>query len=142
MNFEFSTAVLLYTLRAVIGDAGGVARLSNSSPVQETEDLELFDADANLIHPLYQSDNITPETLMKSANENGVKWFLVTGSTLVDSNQVLDLSLKHPYVIGTAGIHPYNTLTDEYSDNSLNLLEEMANRPECMAVVSSTRYGL
>jgi TatD DNase family protein len=66
----------------------------------------LVDVDANLWHEALSS---AADEHIRLAQQQGVRQFVVPGSTLVDSEASVKLSKAHPDVVySTAGVHPYN----------------------------------
>lgn len=94
--------------------------------------IRILDFDANLLHKDLIFDQ---EHHIKTAQDNGVAYFVVPGSTLVDSEQALALSKRFPESIyATAGVHPYQTGQIEHSPESLAHLERLIKDKSCLAV--------
>jgi TatD DNase family protein len=94
-------------------------------------DAPLIDFDANFFHKdLVENVN----SIMESAITHGVSHFVVPGSNLADSKSALDLSISQQSVLATAGVHPYHTGTDIYSEESLDILSQLIKRSECLAI--------
>jgi len=60
---------------------------------------------------------------------------VVPGCTLADSLASLELSRAKPGIVSTTcGVHPYNTQSNEFNDESRASLAEMVAQSECLAV--------
>ena len=84
---------------------------------------KIIDIDANLLHPdlinnfQYHVDN---------SLKRDIEMFVVPGSTLDDSMKSIELSQTNPSrFIATAGIHPYNTESIPYSQETQQALENL-----------------
>lgn len=69
-----------------------------------TTPLPLIDIGANLGHESFDHD--LPQVLER-AQQAGVVHYLITGTTLPASERALELTLQHPHMSSTAGIHPH-----------------------------------
>jgi len=71
--------------------------------------------------------------VLSRAQHAGVLQMVVTGSTLASSARAIALAGAHPVTLfATAGVHPHHA--GEVSATSLSELEELARRPEVVAV--------
>ncbi|XP_078671948.1 3'-5' ssDNA/RNA exonuclease TatD-like [Branchiostoma floridae x Branchiostoma belcheri] len=90
----------------------------------------LVDIGANLTNRCFQRD--LPAVLQR-ARDAGVHKIMVTGTSLRASREALKLAQAHPGALfSTAGVHPHDAKT--WTDDSLQELEKLASRPECVAV--------
>jgi TatD DNase family protein len=89
-----------------------------------------IDIGINLAHDSYDEDR---EAVITRAREAGVAQLIVTGSTLESSSQAIALARAHRGVLfATAGVHPHHA--SKLSASALSELEELARRPEVVAV--------
>lgn len=84
---------------------------------------KMIDADANLLHPdLFSSLSYHVDNAMK----RNVAMFVIPGSTLADTVGAVELMRSDPRrYVATAGVHPYNTQTCQFTDESKNRLESI-----------------
>jgi len=133
MNIEFSSTIFMYVIHYSLAHNAKID--SHKDNVQLERKIELFDADANLLHEQFKDAGIAPEDLMQIANQHGVTKFFVPGSTLKSSDEVLKLKTLYPgAVMVSCGVHPYHAAADIFSDSSYQVLEEMIRNPDCSAV--------
>ncbi len=89
-----------------------------------------IDIGINLAHDSYDADRAA---VLTRAREAGVTQLIVTGSTLASSAQAIALARAHPGALfATAGLHPHHA--SELSTSALSELEELARRPQVVAV--------
>jgi Tat protein secretion system quality control protein TatD with DNase activity len=84
----------------------------------------LVDFDANLLH----KDLVgSMDSLINVARAHGVGKFVVPGSNLADSKRALDLSDANAQnnILATAGVHPYHTQSENYSDDAIEILKNL-----------------
>ena len=81
----------------------------------------MIDIGINLTNKRFQKDI---DLVIESAKSAGVNALVVTGTSIDESQQALELCLQHPnYLYCTAGIHPHDAKTfDAQSLESLRLL--------------------
>jgi TatD related DNase len=93
----------------------------------------LCDFDCNILHKDMLDDK---ERLADAAGEVGIGYFVVPGSDLESSRDILGLhiDLNGVRLIGSAGVHPYNAAKDFLSEATLNELNGMVLSPNCYAV--------
>ena len=90
----------------------------------------LVDIGINLAHDSYDADR---EAVITRARHAGVTQMVVTGSTLDSTARAIVLAHEHPgRLFATAGVHPHHAT--ELSEASLAELENLARRPEVVAV--------
>ncbi|MBL4795369.1 MAG: TatD family hydrolase [Pseudomonadales bacterium] len=95
----------------------------NSSLNLVNSNLNLIDIGANLCD---SSFNIDLELVLERAIEHGVNQIIVTGTSESNSEEALDLCLRHPQLLySTAGIHPHDASSFSKSsyDNLLSILD-------------------
>lgn len=91
---------------------------------------KLADFDANLFHKDVDFTSATQRALAK-----GVEYFVVPGSTLKDSSQAIAAAETHDFVVAaTAGVHPYNTESTPFNEDSVRTLRELISSQHCLAV--------
>lgn len=90
-----------------------------------------IDFDANLLHKDLKLDI---EIHIQNGIKNGINYFVVPGSDLIDSQKSLELSRNKSVVIATAGIHPYQTENVTFSSNTLLNLENLILDANCRSV--------
>ena len=97
------------------------------------ETVGLCDFDCNILHKDLFLDK---ERYMTSAMEVGIKYFIVPGSSISESQLILTAATAETRIrlIGTAGVHPYSSVKDEHSMGNLALLETLVADRECYAV--------
>jgi TatD DNase family protein len=87
----------------------------------------LVDVDANLCHEALSSE---ADEHIRLAQQQGVRRFVVPGSTLVDSEASLALSKAYPDVVySTAGVHPYNVRGCGDISSAMQALIYLASEP-------------
>jgi hypothetical protein len=93
----------------------------------------LCDFDCNILHKDMLVDK---NRLADAASEIGIGYFVVPGSDLESSRDILGLpiDLSRVRLIGSAGVHPYNAAKDVLSEITLNELNGMVLYPNCYAV--------
>ncbi len=80
---------------------------------------------------LYQEYYDDIKTVIKEANENDVKGFIVAGCDMNSNKEVLDI-LKFKNVYGTLGIHP--EYVSSYTTFDLNLLEDLIKTKKVVGI--------
>lgn len=109
---------------------------SMSSAIAEMETHKLFDFDANLLHEDLK-DRL--DVIIQNANEHGVYYFGVPGTTLETSKESLHLSTSERYpsstFVATCGVHPYNAESEPLiSSTDQDELRKLVSLPHCLAV--------
>ena len=107
--------------------------LPNVDLIENKKPVGLCDFDCNILHKHLVDDK---DRYISSANEVGIKYFVVPGSSLAESQSILDLAKVETRIrlLGTAGIHPYSAVKDDFSENNHALLEALVAEKECYAV--------
>jgi hypothetical protein len=105
--------------------------INNSSNNNNNEKLLLCDFDFNIFHDEFIKNK---DDIMLDAVNNSVGYFVVPGVTMDDSLKSLSLSLTNPMILATAGIHPYHVNEVTCNDVSIDILSNLVNRNECLAV--------
>ena len=93
----------------------------------------LCDFDCNILHKDLFLDK---DRYITSAMEVGIKYFIVPGSSITESQSILTAAMAETRIrlIGTAGVHPYSAVKDDHSIGNLALLETLVAAGECYAV--------
>jgi TatD DNase family protein len=100
--------------------------------VEDVSSSPLVDFDANLLHADLRE---IKDSLMEKAKEMGVQYFVVPGSTLEDSTQVLEFCKERgSEIVATAGVHPYHVMEEACNDDSLEKLRLLTENEKCHAV--------
>jgi len=87
---------------------------------------DLVDIGINLAHKSYHSDRAT---VIRRAQEAGVRRMGITGTSLASTRAAIDLARAHPGTLfATAGIHPHDASTA--TPEALRELGELARAPE------------
>ena len=113
----------------------GYIRSSSCNGGANDGNLCLFDFDANLMHHDLKS---RLSEVISNAQEHGVKYFGVPGTTLAESKDIMELIKSETYgsaILGTCGVHPYHA--GEEPLNTLEQLEELRQLitlPQCLGV--------
>ena len=90
----------------------------------------MIDIGINLTNKRFHKDL---DTVIENAQLAGVNGLMVTGTSLEESQQALELCLEYPdYLFSTAGIHPHDAKT--FDNNSLNILRSLAGNPQVKAI--------
>jgi TatD DNase family protein len=91
---------------------------------------KLLDFDANLFHK-----DVDFASATQRAQENGVEYFVVPGSTLIDSAQAIAAAHQFSCIVAaTAGVHPYNTESIALNDENIRTLRQLLASQYCLAV--------
>ncbi len=92
--------------------------------------MQLVDIGANLTHPSFHAD--LPQVLER-ARAAGVATIVVTGSSVAESRQALQLAEAHPEMLyATAGVHPHHAR--ECDAHTVPALRELASHPRIVAL--------
>ncbi len=90
----------------------------------------MIDIGINLTNQRFHKDL---EEVIDNAKLAGVKALIVTGTSIEESQQAIELCLQHPqYLYCTAGIHPHDAKT--FDGNSLSQLRSLANNKQAKAI--------
>lgn len=90
----------------------------------------MIDIGVNLTNSRFEKDL---DCVIKRAQEARVKHLLVTGTSVRESLQALELCKKYPeYLSCTAGVHPHDA--DNVEDNYLLQIDELAKNNEVKAI--------
>ncbi len=77
--------------------------------------------DSRYIHDL--------DEVVKRAEENGVRGFVIPGADIKDLKRAKEIAYKYPEIYYAAGVHPYNI--DEYDEK---ILKEYLKNKKCIAI--------
>ena len=91
--------------------------------------MELVDICFNFTSNTFREDEAQ---VVERAQQAGVKYFIVTGSNVQDSEHALRLCTQYEDAYATAGIHPH--LAREFSDMSLTELQRLAVHEKIVAI--------
>lgn len=93
----------------------------------------LCDFDCNILHKDLAKDKVR---LLTAAKSVGVTYSIAPGTDLQSSKEILDLSTSENemQVFGSAGVHPYNAVTEAYCDDAISQLTVLLTHPNCHAV--------
>jgi TatD DNase family protein len=92
--------------------------------------IDLIDIGANLTHDSFDDDR---DEVLHRANDAGINRFIVTGSSVEDSQAAVALAETMPgKIYATAGVHPHHA--SDYSDSVHETLSELTSRPSVVAV--------
>lgn len=92
--------------------------------------IELIDIGVNLTNKSLLQD---VDAVMQRAENAGVKQMVVTGTSVMESRQAIDLCERFPQqLVSTCGIHPHHA--SEWDDSSLSDLEAMAQQ-QCVRAI-------
>jgi TatD DNase family protein len=95
--------------------------------------IELIDVGVNLTNKSLLDD---VDAVMQRAEIAGVKQMVVTGTSVVESRQAIDLCDRFPrQLVSTSGVHPHHA--SEWDDSSLRDLRAMAQLP-CVRAIGET----
>lgn len=90
----------------------------------------LIDIGVNLLDKQFQNDR---SEVIERALQNGVVQMIVTGTSLRNSKQGLEIAKEYPNVLfSTAGIHPHDAKT--FTNNTIDELEQLAQYDEVVAI--------
>ena len=95
--------------------------------------LGLCDFDCNILHKHMIEDK---DRLLSVAGGLGISNFVVPGSNLDSSKAILDFTEERGgiHLIGSAGVHPYNAVSDVFCKDTADQLTSMIARSNCYAV--------
>lgn len=90
----------------------------------------MIDIGVNLTSPRFADDL---EQVIKRAKQSGVNKLLVTGSSVAESQQAVDLCQKHPKMLfTTSGVHPHEA--DKVTDDFIHHLTTLALKKNVKAI--------
>jgi TatD DNase family protein len=92
--------------------------------------MQLVDIGANLTHPSFRADLAQ---VLERARAAGVATIVVTGASVAESRQAVQLAEAHPSMLyATAGVHPHHAR--ECDARTLPALRELASHPRVVAL--------
>lgn len=91
--------------------------------------MELVDICFNLTSDTFRTDEAQ---VIERARQAGVRYFVITGSSVPDSEHAVRLCAQYEGACATAGIHPH--LAKEFSDASLHRLQQIAAHEKVAAI--------
>jgi len=95
--------------------------------------IELVDIGVNMTNKSLLADL---EGVLQRAADAGVSQMVVTGTTMADSAQAIELCAQHPStLVSTCGIHPHHA--SDWNADSYNDLRLMARQP-CVRAIGET----
>ncbi len=89
----------------------------------------LIDIGANLAHESFAPDF---DEVLQRARAAGLRYLLLTGSSLQSTEQVIAISREHDWLFGTAGIHPHEARNCDA--DVMQQIGELARDPRVLAV--------
>jgi len=95
----------------------------------------LIDGGVNLTNgKFHNNDKVASDLIIARARNAGIQKMVVTGLQLTGVKQALILAKSRPNLVYFAvGVHPHHVKAD-WTDKTLDDLEEMVKHPECVAV--------
>lgn len=91
--------------------------------------MELIDIGCNLTHDTFDHDR---SEVIDRARAAGISQMVITGASEEGSKLALELARQYPgELFATAGVHPHHAV--DYSDQTDELLRELATQPEVVA---------
>ena len=92
--------------------------------------MQLVDIGANLTHPAFRADL---PLVLERARAAGVTKIVVTGTSIAESRQAVQLADAHPGMLyATAGVHPHHAR--ECDAHTLPALRELVSHPRVVAL--------
>ena len=91
--------------------------------------MELVDICFNLTSDAFREDEAQ---VVERARHAGVRYFVITGSNVKDSEHALRLCAQYEDAYATAGIHPH--MASEYSERSLGALQDLVAHEKVVAI--------
>lgn len=102
---------------------------------EDKKPFDLVDIGANLTHDSFDADR---DEVIKNARIAGVSRMILTGSTVENSSQAVELARRHPsHLYATAGVHPHHA--DHYTAATTSALASLL---ECKEIVAVGECGL
>ena len=96
--------------------------------------MELFDIGFNFTSSAFRKDE---DAVVERAKKAGVKYFVITGSDIEESEQAAELAKRYRGMVSTAGVHPH--LAKTWHADSYAQLKKLA---KCDQVVAIGEAGL
>ena len=91
---------------------------------------DLIDIGANLTHHSFDDDR---EEVLRRASDAGVNRMILTGSSVADSKEAVELAASMPGIFyATAGVHPHHA--SDYSDDVHETLSQLTAHDAVVAV--------
>jgi TatD DNase family protein len=95
--------------------------------------MELIDVGVNLTNKSLQKDL---DGVMERAQDAGVKQMVVTGTSIQESRQAVDLCNQYPdRLVSTCGVHPHHA--SDWNQDSFDELKSMAQH-DCVRAIGET----
>lgn len=89
----------------------------------------MVDVHCHLNFPQFDKDL---EDVIKRAKEKGVEKIINVGTSINQSEKVVDLALKHEDLFAIVGVHPHDA--DKLDKNWLDELEKIARKPKVLGI--------
>lgn len=89
----------------------------------------LIDSHAHLTDERFKRDR---GKIIQAFNRDRLEAVITSGSSIASSKEALELAQKYKNVYATVGVHPCNT--DEMTENSINILREIAMDKKVVAI--------
>jgi TatD DNase family protein len=91
---------------------------------------EIIDIGANLTNKRFDADR---DSVLENAKKKGVKHILITGTSLQNTKEAIELARKNPQMLSaTCGIHPHNA--KDLNSFVIDKLRTLAMEPEVVAI--------
>ena len=95
--------------------------------------MELVDIGVNLTNKSLRRDL---DAVLNRARQAGVTRMVVTGTSIEESRQAIDLCNRYPdRLVSTCGVHPHHA--SDWEENSFDLLKSMAQQ-DCVRAIGET----
>ncbi len=95
--------------------------------------MELIDIGVNLTNKSLLGDL---DAVMRRAQDAGVRQMVVTGTSMADNQQAIELCRRYPdRLVSTCGIHPHHA--SDWNQNSFAMLKAMAKH-DCVRAIGET----
>jgi TatD DNase family protein len=91
--------------------------------------MQLIDVGANLTHASFREDL---EEVLARARKAGVRRLVVTGTTVEESRNALQLAAAREGIFATAGVHPHHAR--DCNADTIASLRELAREPRVVAI--------
>jgi TatD DNase family protein len=91
--------------------------------------MQLIDVGANLTHASFRDDL---EEVLARARKAGVRQLVVTGTTVGESRNALELAAAREGIFATAGVHPHHAR--DCDADTIDSLRELSRHPRVVAI--------
>ncbi len=91
--------------------------------------MDLVDIGFNFTSSAFHKD---ADEVIQRAKQAGVKYFVITGSDIEESQQAAELAKKYSGMVSTAGVHPH--LAKNWQEDSYNKLKKLTEHKQVVAI--------